>query len=79
MGDAAGLPRKVFVCEHCGESGWRMPPHLFGPCPVVEAMTEAAGLKIDAERATTIKAGIHMEEALRMMREQLGIEDEEEE
>ena len=74
-----GFPKAMYVCDHCGAAGWRMPPHMFEPCPIVLAMSEAAGLKIDAERATTIKAGIQMEEAFRMLQEMHGIHEEEDE
>lgn len=79
LSDAMKLPYTMIICDHCGAAGWRYPPHFQEPCPLVVAISESAGLKIDAERQTTIRAGIQMEEAFRLLREMHGMEEEEEE
>jgi hypothetical protein len=78
LADAFALPRQWIVCGHCGAWGWRVPPHGFTePCPLVIQMTETAGLKFDAERSTTIRAGIQMEEITRALRNMTGEEEDE--
>lgn len=76
LADSFDLPREWVVCSHCGQQGWRFPPHQFDPCPLVLQMAEVAGLKYDAERATSVRMGVHMEELTRMMRQQMEDEDD---
>lgn len=76
MARKLGLPKVMYICEHCGGSGWRYPPHLFEPCPIMLAISESAGLKLDAERSATIKAGIQMEKITEMMNRLYGEESE---
>lgn len=64
-----GLPREWLTCPMCGEQSWRWPPHSFDPCPLVVKMTEAAGLKMDAERMTAARAGIQVETLTKLVRE----------
>ena len=71
-----GLPKVMYTCEHCGSSGWRYPPHMFESCPLLIAISEAAGLKIDAERNATIAAGIQFQELGEMLRRTFGEESE---
>lgn len=66
----------------CAEFFWRLPPHGFNPCPLVAGMAEATGLKLDAERMTAVKAGVHLESmgaAMRAFIEEHGLEEEDEE
>ena len=77
--DSFGLPRQWIVCPHCGQQSWRLPPHGFDPCPIIQAVAETAGMKFEAERSTSIRAGVQMEEmtrALRMMVEEPEEDDE---
>ena len=77
ISDELGLPHEFVVCPLCGMQGWRLPPHGYGtPCPIAEEMYEAAGLKLDAERATAIRTGVGMEEAARAMRRMIDGDDE---
>ncbi len=75
--DTWGLPRQWIVCPHCGQQSWRLPPHGFEPCPIVAAMAELGGMKLEADRSTSIRAGVQMEEMTRALR--LMVEDEEDE
>lgn len=70
------FPDEWIVCSFCGEAGWGTHPHFGTPCPIAAAMADAAGLKMDAERVSAVRAGLSMEEVTRLMREQLGGEDE---
>jgi hypothetical protein len=72
------FPREWIVCHFCGESGWGIHPHYGVPCPIAAGMAESAGMKMDAERTTTIRMGTQMEEATRMMRKHFGEEDDDE-
>ena len=76
LANSLGLPRQWIVCPSCGQQGWRFPPHQFDPCPLVLQMAEVTGLKFDAERATSVRMGVHMEELTRMMRQQMEDGDE---
>lgn len=70
------LPNEWVVCSFCGEAGWGVHPHYGHPCPIVAAMSESAGMKIDADRSSTIRAGLHLEEMTRIVRDHFGLEDE---
>ena len=76
MARTLGLPKVMYTCEHCGAAGWRYPPHLFEPCPIVLTISESEGLRLDAERSSTIKAGIQMEKITEMMNRLYGEESE---
>jgi hypothetical protein len=71
MADLADLPREWLICPSCSEFGWRFPPHSFKPCPLVVGMAESAGLKFDAERMAAVRAGVHLEDMGKAMREYL--------
>ena len=74
IGDELGVPHEYVVCPMCGSHSWRFPPHGVGAaCPLIEAMSEAASMKLEAERSTAIRLGLGMEDAMRKM---LGDEDE---
>ena len=80
LADLLELPRQWVVCPMCAEFFWRLPPHGFNPCPVAAGMAEAAGLKLDAERMTAVKAGVHLEDmgaAMRAFIEEHGLREEE--
>lgn len=74
------LPRRWVACPICGEHAWRFPPHMLDPCPLAVHAAEAQGLKFDAERMAAVRAGVHLEELGKQMREMLGyeIEDDDE-
>lgn len=74
--DAWGLPRQWIVCPHCGQQSWRIPPHVFEPCPLVTQTAESLGMRFEAERSTALRGGVHIEELTRLMREHFGEEDE---
>lgn len=69
MADLAELPREWLTCPVCAEFFWRFPPHGFNPCPVAVGMAEAAGLKLDAERMAAVKAGVHLEDMSKAVRQ----------
>lgn len=78
MADSFALPRQWIVCAHCGAWGWRVPPHGFvEPCPMITQVAEATGLKFDAERSATIRAGVQFEEMTRALRQMTGEEEDE--
>lgn len=70
-----GYPRMWLVCPGCALQSYRLPPHGANPCPIAQS----AGLKLDAERMTAIQLRQQMEEATRLIREQMGDEDDDEE
>ena len=78
LANAAGMPREYVTCDFCGAMEWRIPPHGFGePCPQAEAMLEAMGAKVDAERMLAVRSGVHMEELRGILEQQLpGSEDD---
>jgi hypothetical protein len=79
MADLMELPQEWLVCPICAEFSWRIPPHGFRPCPIAVGMAEAAGLKMDAERMTAVRAGVHLEEMSKAVREhidQFGLPEE---
>ena len=80
MADIADLPRQWVVCPMCAKHSWRLPPHGFKPCPMAVSMAEAAGLKLDAERMTAVRAGVHLQDmgaAMRAYFEEQGLRAEE--
>lgn len=80
IADRLGAPDEYVVCPHCGAQDWRVPPHGLGePCPVVEKMADSAGLKFDAERMNTIRAGHQMETLQRFLEEHFAPPDSDEE
>lgn len=74
LADEMGWPKQWLICQHCGEHGWRVPPHIFDPCPLVVETMEAAGLKMDAERNQAIQSGVAMRDQLDLFRQWLGRE-----
>ena len=80
MANALGYPEEWIVCDHCGAYGWRIPPHVYDPCPLVVQTVEAAGLKMDTERNQTIAAGLamreHLEHFQKWMEREIGGDDE---
>lgn len=80
LADEMGWPKVWLTCDHCGEYAWRVPPHIFDPCPFVVETIEAAGLKMDAERNQAIQAGVMMRDQLEAFRKwmdrQMGGEEE---
>lgn len=71
MADLMDLPREWIVCPACAEFFWRFPPHGFNPCPFAVGMVESAGLKLDAERMTAVRAGVHLEEMSKAVRKHI--------
>ena len=68
MADVMGIPEEWLICPMCAEFSWRIPPHGFNPCPIAVGMAESAGLKLDAERMTAVRAGVQFEEMSKAMR-----------
>lgn len=64
LADRMGWPQEWLICDHCGEHSWRIPPHVFDPCPLVVETIQTAGLKMDAERNQAIAAGHALREQL---------------
>jgi hypothetical protein len=69
LADLLGWPRQWIVCPHCGEHSWRIPPHLFEPCPLVVDAAQTAGLKMDAERNQAIRSAQTLENQWRAFEE----------
>lgn len=67
--DLMDIPHEWIVCPMCAEFFWRFPPHGFNPCPLAVGMADSAGLKMDAERMTAVKAGVHLEDMGKAMRQ----------
>lgn len=74
--DAFALPREWVVCPHCGAQSWRLPPHALEPCPIVVQLSDAMGIKIDADRSAAIRMGVTTEQMWQALRERLGEEDD---
>lgn len=86
IADLMGIPEGWVVCPMCAEFSWRLPPHGFKPCPIAVGMAESTGLKLDAERMTAVRAGVHFEEMSKAVREHIDefglpeeVEDDEDE
>jgi hypothetical protein len=79
IANTCGLPRIWLCCPHCGAQSWRLPPHVFEPCPLVIEMAQSEGLKIDAERMTAVRAGVQIETVLKAMQEALSEDEDEDE
>jgi hypothetical protein len=80
MADAMGWPAQWLICQHCGEWSWRLPPHIFDPCPLVVDAAQTQGLKMDAERSMAVRAGINFEKQAQAFTEYMGrLLDEEDE
>lgn len=79
LADVLGWPKDWIVCPHCSAHSWRIPPHTFDPCPLIVEMSESAGLKMDAERSTAIRAGVTMERQMEALQQLLASTYEEEE
>ena len=62
------ISRAWVVCPSCGEQGWVLPPHGLDPCPLVIQAAQDLGLKFDAERSASIRAGLSMEDIARSLR-----------
>ncbi len=80
MADLADLPEQWLVCPMCAEFSWRIPPHGFKPCPLAVETAESTGMKLDAERMTAVRAGVHLEQmskAMRQYMEEHGLQEEE--
>lgn len=78
LADYLGWPDDWVVCPSCSAHSWRMPPHIFDPCPMLVEMAQSAGLKMDAERSAAIRSGVTLEaqaQALQKLFEQ-AFEDE---
>lgn len=73
LADLMELPHEWIVCPVCAEFFWRFPPHGFSPCPIATGMAESAGLKLDAERMTAVRAGVHLEEMSKAIREHINL------
>lgn len=61
LADYLGWPDDWVVCPSCSAHSWRMPPHIFDPCPMLVEMAQSAGLKMDAERSAAIRTGVTLE------------------
>lgn len=61
LADAMGWPPEWIVCPACAEYAWRLPPHLFSPCPLLSQTANSMGLKLDAERMTAVRTGAALE------------------
>lgn len=86
MADLMEIPHEWLICPMCAEFSWRLPPHGFKPCPLAIGMADSAGLKLDAERMTAVRAGVHFDEMSKVMREHIAeyglpeeVEDDEDE
>lgn len=64
LADRMGWPKTWLTCDHCGEYAWRVPPHIFEPCPLVVETMQTAGLKMDAERNQAIATGVAMRQQM---------------
>lgn len=72
LADAAGLPQEYILCPHCGAQDWRMPPHGFQEgCPIVTETARSFGMKLDAERNLTARAGMQGENLNEMLEKML--------
>lgn len=56
------------VCPSCHQQSWVLPPHGGQGCPLVVAMYEAQGLKLDSERMAAVRMGISAADALASFR-----------
>ena len=72
LADGYGYPHRWIVCEFCGAHSWQFPPHMADGCPLVTDISQSAGLRMDAERMTHTRLGVHLEETTRRMNELFG-------
>lgn len=67
LSDAMGWPAEWIICPACAQHSWRLPPHIFNPCPLLSQTADSMGLKLDAERMTAVRSGTAVERQLEMM------------